>query len=635
MLLTGWGRCDGASVHADESPRGFSSDGRPVAHDTNVEMYQGGRIELNLSASDPDGDPLTYNILSRPASGMLSGNPPRLFYTPEEEFAGEIRLSFDASDGTSSSRPAMVRITVKPILSAFPFITRPDQRSVYFVSPDGRPNNAGSSGAPLELAKALARARPGDIVILRGGYYDVSLRPRHSGTPGNYIYFLNYPGEEPVITGPTPAQEGFTCFLVSRRSYIWIHGLGCKGLRKEGPDNTHSTVSWWASFSGDSNYNVLEHCQLSNARRHGIDVFGGAYNRFSHNRLTFVGSPVTGSGEAFRIGGGHHNLFEHNAVSHAGHNLTLFKDGAAYNIIRNNDLRNPWWRVGVGMGSTSRPNLVEGNRIHEAAREQGRTVGRTVPAWKIWSPGSIYRRNLFYGNRRVGLKITPKIPEVSDVTGNRIYHNVFYGNGAEGFLFKDKGDAGLLTEGNILINNIFHNNSVAEPGGADVAYDSAHGVRDVALIHNEISSGGSGEGRLQLAEAAPVTKLYTHFQASLPKRVSGNMNLGPKFTNPDAGDFTLTEDSPLIDKGAFLTRTATAGSGASIEVLDAGFFVDGFGIADGDVIQLEGTDRALEVLSVDYSRNRVTVKPPTSWREGQGLALEFSGSAPDPGAFER
>jgi len=90
----------------------------------------------------------------------------------------------------------------------------------------------------------------------------------------------------------------------------------------------------------------------------------------------------------------------------------------------------------------------------------------------------------------------------------------------------------------------------------------------------------------------------------------------------------------MIDAGRYLTFTTSSGSGTKIYVENANFFCDGFGLIEGDLIQLEGqTDRA-KITKVDYDNNTLTLNTTLTWYSGQGVSLAYNGSAPDIGAFE-
>lgn len=98
--------------------------------------------------------------------------------------------------------------------------------------------------------------------------------------------------------------------------------------------------------------------------------------------------------------------------------------------------------------------------------------------------------------------------------------------------------------------------------------------------------------------------------------------------------FCCEPGPPAIDSGCFLTRTSSAGSGARIELEDVGFFCNGFGVVTGDIVQLEGRDERYRITHLDSAQNVIEVDRSLEWREGQGIALPYSGRAPDIGVCE-
>jgi Ca2+-binding RTX toxin-like protein len=97
----------------------FAEDNQPPVAVDDVYSVIGGGV-LNAPApgvlgndSDPDGDPLTAQVVSPPASGTLSLNPDgSLTYTPGEDTVGSVTFTYQASDGTATSNIATVTITV-------------------------------------------------------------------------------------------------------------------------------------------------------------------------------------------------------------------------------------------------------------------------------------------------------------------------------------------------------------------------------------------------------------------------------------------------------------------------------------------------------------------------------------------
>ncbi len=86
----------------------------PVANGALISTERDTPIEFTLSASDADGDVLTFRSLNLPTHGVLSGTAPFLTYTPNPGYVGADSLTFVANDGESDSEPARIDITVTP-----------------------------------------------------------------------------------------------------------------------------------------------------------------------------------------------------------------------------------------------------------------------------------------------------------------------------------------------------------------------------------------------------------------------------------------------------------------------------------------------------------------------------------------
>ena len=67
---------------------------------------------------------------------------------------------------------------------------------------------------------------------------------------------------------------------------------------------------------------------------------------------------------------------------------------------------------------------------------------------------------------------------------------------------------------------------------------------------------------------------------------------------------------------------------------DAGYFCDGFGIVEGDYIQLEGQSVVSRITGINYGTNTITLETSLTWNDNQGVTLPYNGTAPDKGAHE-
>lgn len=90
----------------------FTANNPPTADDQSVSTALDTPVALTLSATDPDGDPLTYDVLVQPFHGILTGTAPDLTYTPETGYTGADSFTWKANDGQADSNTATVSLTV-------------------------------------------------------------------------------------------------------------------------------------------------------------------------------------------------------------------------------------------------------------------------------------------------------------------------------------------------------------------------------------------------------------------------------------------------------------------------------------------------------------------------------------------
>jgi VCBS repeat-containing protein len=84
----------------------------PVATDSSAATIEDGSAFSPLNATDAEGSPLSYTLVTQPAHGQLSGNAPSYIYTPAPNFEGTDQFTFKASDGTDDSNVATVTLYV-------------------------------------------------------------------------------------------------------------------------------------------------------------------------------------------------------------------------------------------------------------------------------------------------------------------------------------------------------------------------------------------------------------------------------------------------------------------------------------------------------------------------------------------
>lgn len=174
------------------------SNRTPDAVDSNVHTIRGNPVAVALTASDPDGDELSYEVVTRPQHGTLTGTAPQLTYRPDARFEGTDELRFRVRDPDGGSDTATITIQVRPpdvrrLAGTDRFATAatvsrsrfdPGIGVAYVATGSAFPDAlaasaaAGANQAPVLLtardrlpdatASELDRLRPGRIVVLGG-----------------------------------------------------------------------------------------------------------------------------------------------------------------------------------------------------------------------------------------------------------------------------------------------------------------------------------------------------------------------------------------------------------------------------------------------------------------------------------
>ena len=161
----------------------FKYNALPVAQDLNTSTPEDTAVAITLQATDADNPTLTYQIVSPPANGSLSGTPPDVTYTPSQDFFGTDTFTYRADDGEvailAPGNTATVTIDVTPVNDP------PVARDLAVTVPV-------TVGSPITLIATDVENDPLTYAIITPPS-NGSL----SGTPPNVIYTPN-----PTYTGP-------------------------------------------------------------------------------------------------------------------------------------------------------------------------------------------------------------------------------------------------------------------------------------------------------------------------------------------------------------------------------------------------------------------------------------------------
>jgi hypothetical protein len=170
----------GADIARIEAAIGSRPNAAPTADDQSVTAPEDTAVPVMLTASDPDGDPLTYRIAAAPAHGTLSGAPPQLTYTGVTNYSGPDSFTFAVDDGAGGSSTAVVTMTITPVNDApvarDQHVTTPQDTAIRFTldasDPDGDPLTYDVPGSLLS----------GTLTQVAGATYEYVPNPGFAGT---------------------------------------------------------------------------------------------------------------------------------------------------------------------------------------------------------------------------------------------------------------------------------------------------------------------------------------------------------------------------------------------------------------------------------------------------------------------
>jgi hypothetical protein len=499
----------------------------------------------------------------------------------------------------------------------------PARASEYYVATNGNDSwnglapsyQSGTIGPWKTIGKANGVLQAGDTVFIRAGTYAGEIiQPGRSGVSDSQrIVYSSYNGEDVLIR-----DSAYGIYLY-KKSYVSVNAIRFFSLRRfmriyAGHYNiisycdfdTRSPASGdWVgaliaddyndntSASENSTYNWVHHCSF----------FRWVYGTYAEHR---GGILDIGSWEQNPVDESCYNLIEYNTFAYGGHHTMGVY--SKYNVVRNNYFHNEtnpdnWafegYRDAITEGPVGGYCLYESNRFGFSG----------ASGLSLRTPYNLLRFNLFYGTASGGLQVVSSAAGQDHADYNRIYRNSFYHNGHQeidpgfqgGMYFANWSAQSPL--GNIVKSNIFYNNK-----NGSISYE---GQVNPQVIENNWDQNSVDPGFVDLSGTNP--------------------------DNPDLPDLHLKANSAAIDGGTFLTTiTSASGSGTQFQVLDARYFMDGWGIphVQGDEIQIFGSTQRARISSVNYTTNTITVDKVLTWTQNQGLCLVYQSSAPDLGAYE-
>ncbi len=492
-------------------------------------------------------------------------------------------------------------------------LTAQASAATYYVSPTGSSGNPGTAGSPWSLSHANATLNPGDTAILLDGTYTTGIAPARSGTAGNPITYQAQNSRLAELTTSNPRLQ------LTSRHYITVDGMKAyDGWRYViGNYGSHLTIN-------DCDFRLFNKSSFETGRF-----------RNSGGYITVTNSHIEDGNDSLHIREGSNHYIAGNTFIKDSHTLLILM-GVTNSIVENNTLYNAAQKCMevFSLRQAMPPSQVvsEYNLIQNNQFRSGSSSGIQYGGNR-----SIIRRNVFdqsvrgmawsgYGGTDPG-----DDPEAWWDEENRFYNNTLYNNS---YPIHAAPLSRVWPLGGSFGDNV-HVNNIIYKGGSALVFLEWDGVpTHLLMFNNSLLRTSPGQDVIWWGDKPGTDDYYTvaEIESAYPANYADNVEYDPQFTNAAADDFTLQPTSPCIDAGAPLTTATEAGSGTVVPVADALYFTDGYGVIAADTIFV-GSQR-VTIVSVNYASNQLTIDRSISWSTNAPIYTDYTGAAPDLGAFE-
>ncbi len=475
----------------------------------------------------------------------------------------------------------------------------PAAAATYHLAPGGDDAGPGSEAQPwATLEHAGEVAGPGDVVVLAPGQYDGQLVFQRSGEADAPIVFRAAERHEAVLLSPGEEHS----VVLQDVAHVRLEGLA---FEPSGSDAS------WLIGEGSESIELVDLMMRGPARSNAVRLVECADVRISDCTM------LDGiSGNMVHITDSERIVFEGCEISGSPHALLLFlPDRTNQQVVL---------RGNVFAGKTGRTLLIDSvdhllfeNNVIVRGLDGGRSADSR---FGFFVSNSIFRGSRVFDNWGTRLFSIAPYRDTLDFNRVRVYNNVFHGNTADAVTVRDHENV----FDSVFANNVFADN---EPFGSQrqIRINEGNTAEDVQFVSNLI------DGNVQIAD-----DLHAASEAGDSEFFSGIIASEPQFTAPLGWEHVPAEGSPLIDGGAFLTRATADGEGQRLEVEDAQWFYDGFGIRgeQGDLIAVGSAENVARIVSADYEADVLELDRSLQWSEGDAVSLPWAGEAPEIGVFE-
>jgi hypothetical protein len=403
-----------------------------------------------------------------------------------------------------------------------PPVIPPVTAKVYYVAAtDGSDSNAGlaTSAAFKTIAKAVAVAKPGDVVNVMNGTYNsnsspvMTLKPEHSGTTDSYITYKAFEGHHPKITASGNVWNAISV----NASFIVFDGLELQG--------NNANITYDAAYKSFSDYMAgnIDWTKIANFNTNGLSI----------------GGPRKDSS-------GPHHIIVRNCKIHDFPGGGLGAIQADYVTFENNLVYNNAWYMmygGSGIsilnptnqdGVTGYKNIVRGNICYS---------NKTLIPWTGITPARLSDGNGII----IDVNKTPYAGGIAEGQGayvgrTLVVNNVCFNNGGSGIHCYNAAHIDIV-------------NNTAYGNGTVVGYSEifSNAGTDVNILNNIMYARTGGTCTSNSNNSNVVYNFNLYFNGSAAVTGANDLTGDPKFVNlsinGDVANFALTSSSPAVNSG--------------------------------------------------------------------------------------
>lgn len=398
---------------------------------------------------------------------------------------------------------------------------------VYYVATTGQDSNSGSQSSPFAtLSAAATRAKPGDVIYVRGGtyYYPNEQYIGSIGTSTASITYQPYSGETVILDGSK---------LTSNTNVVNVAGA----------------------------YNIFKGFQVKNAKQIGIVSWGGKNIQIRNNTVSnsarsgiFVGYTDFTTTSNIVIDGNivYNNCLSNQSLTATGGWPTAISSFKASNITISNNNVYQNYGEGIGFaltkGGTASRNTIRDNYSVNFYLDNATNI--TVERNHIYTTNhtTFYR----FSQPASGIQIANEPYDLSNPNNMVTIRNNIVRGGREGLSYYTYGNGGGL-KNFVIANNTFYQ---ATSTMLFIQDDAGHTNN---LIANNIFHQINGKAMTQFNGSSAFSFRTNNWYGGTAGKAAGtgDLNTNPllvKAGGTSSGDYSLLSTSSLKGKGTTITQ---------------------------------------------------------------------------------